>query len=166
MTHRLIFGSATPPGNSTLAKWAAQFMPLVDEEPEYPFGPCQCVGVAREGERRPIAVVVFHDFQPLYRTLQISMAASTPMWARPATIAEILAIPFEKYGLRKVYTMIPTTSARVIRFNEHLGFKCEARLRHHFAPKVHAAVMGMMRKEYDALIGRFADGQVQRAAAA
>lgn len=166
MSLRLIYGSATPAGNSALAKWAAQFMPLVDETPDYPFGPCQCVAVAREGERDPLAVVVLHDWQPLYKTLQISMAARSPMWARPSIIGEILAIPFEKYGLRKVYTMIPSTSARVIKFNEHLGFRREAMLSEHFAPKVHAAVMGMKRRDYDAMIGRFADGQVQRAVAA
>lgn len=165
MTHRLIYGSATPDGNSTLSKWAARFMPHVDGKPELPFGACQAVAVAGV-ERDPLAVVVFHDWQPQYQTAQISMASRTPLWAQPQTILALLEIPFGRFGLRKVYTMIPSTSPRVIKFNKKLGFKHEAWLSDHFAPKVHAGVMGMKRHHYDALVRRFADGQVQRAAAA
>lgn len=165
--HRLIFGSATPTGNSVLAKWAAGYMPHVDDAPEFPFGPCQCVGIAREGERGLLAVVVFHDFQPQYRTTQISMASRTPLWAKPTTVARLLAIPFETFGSELVWCVIPHTNERALRFNKGIGMKrAPGDLRHMFGPGIHAVHVSMTRKEWAAKWKGKVDGQEQRAVAA
>lgn len=95
------------------------------------FGPGRAIGVADSADRI-IAGVVFHDYQPTCKTIQISMAASTPKWATRRTIAGLLRYPFHQLGVNKVWTASPASNTRAIRFNEGIGFKREAVLERHF----------------------------------
>lgn len=154
MTRRLIYGRYTSSGNRALAKWVALRIPYVDASPAEPFGSCECVGV--EQDRRLIAGVVFHAWEPASQTLMVSMAATTPMWARPDTILEILKVPFEMIAARKIYTMIRSDNVRVIKFNRHLGFREEGRLSEHYGRGLHGYVLGFKLKHYVGLKRRLA----------
>lgn len=139
----LIFGQ-----DERVAAWVARQLPHVGAAG---FGPCKAVAVAR-GDR-PLGAIVYHDYQSAHGTVQISMATVSPLWAKPQTIRDLLAIPFLQYKVRKVWTCIPSDNERAIRFNRGIGMKSEAILRHQFGDKRHAVVFGMMRHEYDARWG-------------
>jgi RimJ/RimL family protein N-acetyltransferase len=147
-----------------MAKWTARRISYVDDGPANPFGECECVGVERD--RRLIACVVFNMWDPLSRTLTCSMAADTPMWARPEVVTDILDIPFRKLQARKLYTMIRSDNLRVIKLNKHLGFKEEGRLSEHFGPRLHAVVLAMKRHHYDRLRERLGEHRQGRERAA
>lgn len=148
--HRIIYGRYTgDAGNRALARWVALRIPYVDSGPAEPFGPAECVGVERE--RRLIAAVVFHMWDPASKTIAASMAADTAMWARRETIADILKVPFDMCGARKLYVMIRSDNAKVTRFVRHVGFREEARLSEHYGPHLHAVIFGLKKKHYAGL---------------
>lgn len=127
-----------------LAAWAARRIPHVES-----FGPCWACGVVRR--RSLAAVVVFHTFDPLTGTVQVSMAADDPRWATRQTIGAILRIGFDRLGapMRKVYAATPSTNKRAQGALERIGFTREGTLRHHYGPRVHGVCYGMMRDEFE-----------------
>lgn len=136
--------------DALFAKWAADRLPYVGE---LGFGPCRAVGVATgaTAHDRLLAVVVFHSFQPTTKTVQISCAAVSPMWARREAIRELLRIAFEDFDCNMVWMAIPHTNERAIRFNKSdrgMGMKMAGPLRHMFGPGVHAVHMSMTRNEW------------------
>lgn len=150
-----------PDWTGRLADWCARRIPHVGlgEDGHHRFGPCWAVGVMRPGRGddppRLAGVVVAHDFDAIYGTIQYSVAAAKPgvaRWATPEVMGAVLGVAFTgRLGapVRKVWAMVPSTNPHVVRFNEHLGFKREAVLREQFAPRVHGVVCGMMRKEWE-----------------
>ena len=127
-----------------LAAAVARQLPHVGEPG---FGACEAVGIV-SADGRPLGAVVYHDYIPSAGTCQISMASMSPLWAHPQTVADLLAIPFDQYRVRKIWTCIPHDNERAIRFNEGIGMKREATLRHQFAQNRHAVIFGMMRGQY------------------
>jgi RimJ/RimL family protein N-acetyltransferase len=136
---RLIFGH-----DEKVAAWVAGLIPHVSRG----FGECRAIGVASDDGRRIIAGVVYHDYQPEHRTVQISMAARSALWARPNNIYALLSVPFEQYRVFKVWVAIPHDNQRAIRFCAGIGMKGEATLRHHFGRKRHAVIYSMTWDEY------------------
>lgn len=136
----LIFGQ-----DAAMAKWAAGRIPHVGEAG---FGPCRAIGVGDVGKRRLYAACVYHNLIQQYAVCEISFAASTPRWATKGNIRALLSVPFNQYGMRKVYLTIPIDNKRALRFCEGIHFRKEATLRHHFAPGRHALVLSMMASEY------------------
>lgn len=113
------------------------------------------IGAAQYGvvvnEGRALAVVAFHQYDTLARTMQISMAADVPRWATKQTIRDLLLYPFERAGVFKVWTMQPDHDAgrRAARFNEGIGFRREAILPDQYGPGVGAIVTAMTRPEWE-----------------
>lgn len=141
-----------PDVTQALATWAAMRIPHVRGSG---FGPCWAVGIT-QGEQVG-AVVVFHDWQDEAGTVQLSCAAESWRGASRALLYEILAVPFlGKLGgpIRKVWTATPHTLTTALRFNERTGFKREAVLRHHYAPKVHSVICSMLDAEWRKLYGK------------
>lgn len=142
MTHLVLDGALS----AEMAAWAAARIPHVGAAG---FGPCWAIGVAQEGMLA--AVVVFHDYQPMTGTVQLSMASASPRWITRQLVGRILALAFEgRLGtpVRKVWVAIPSTSQRVVELNARLGLKPEAKIRNHFAHRVSAVVCGIMRNEW------------------
>jgi RimJ/RimL family protein N-acetyltransferase len=138
--NRLIFGR-----DEAVAAWVARQIPHVGAPG---FGACRAIAVA-SGDR-PLAGVVFHDYQPQARCVQISVAAISPLWAQPDTIRGLLSVPFEQYGCYKIWTAIPADNERALRFNRGIGMKSEGTLRHQFGPRRHAVIFGMIEPEWAA----------------
>lgn len=137
--NKLIFGQ-----DERVAAWVAKQLPHVGD---VGFGPCRAIAVVSASDR-PLGAIVYHDYQKQAGTVQISMASVSPLWAQPQTVRDLLAIPFDQYKVRKVWTCIPHDNERAIRFNEGIGMKCEATLRHQFAQGRHAVIFGMMAGKY------------------
>lgn len=138
-----------------IAKWVADQIPHMSRG----FGPADAIGVVANG--RLIAGVVFHDFQPEFGTIQSSMVAISPLWARPHNIKAILAYPFYQLGCFKVWTCTPIDNESALKVNRHLGFKKEAILAHQFGRKRHGVICRLLKPDYDRLYGEV-NGQVQR----
>jgi RimJ/RimL family protein N-acetyltransferase len=123
------------------------------------FGACKAIGVV-DDHGQAIAGAVFHDYQPKYKTVQLSMAATSPRWATRGNIYWILRYPFEEIGINKVWTATSHLNERALRFNEGIGFKREAVLAHHFGHKQHAVICRMFRSDYARLVERLNHGKV------
>lgn len=134
---------ATPAENAALVRWCAERIPHVAGGD---FGPAQAIGVVRH--HRMAAVVVFHEWQPAFGTLQLSMAAETPSWASTAVLRGLFAHAFITQGANKLWTATPHDAERVLKFNRGVGMKAEATLRHHFGAKRHAVICSMLKAEW------------------
>jgi RimJ/RimL family protein N-acetyltransferase len=115
------------------------------------FGQCVAVGVMTgpHSTDRLMAAIVFHEYQPKFKTCQISVAAADPRWALRGAVRDILAIPFLQYGSNKVWITTPHTNDRIIRLAIALGFVKEATLKDHFGRGSHAVICRMMAKDYE-----------------
>lgn len=129
-----------------IAAWVAERIPHVRG---HDFGPCAAIGVVSND--KILAGIVYHDYQEQFRTIQLSMAAENPMWARRSIIAGLLHYPFEQLGCFKVWTGTPADNEAALKVNIHIGFKREAVLAHHFGPKRHGVVCRMLLPDYQRL---------------
>jgi len=76
-----------------------------------------------------VAGVVYHNYYPEARAIEISMAAITPIWAKKEIIAGLLHYPFVTLDCQRITTLTPANNKRALRFNEHIGFKREGLVR-------------------------------------
>ncbi len=97
------------------------------------------------------AVTAFHQYDPAAQTMQVSMAADTPRWARRGVIAALLRYAFDRAGVFKLWTMQPDHEAgrRAARFNEGIGFRREAVLLDQYGPGIGAILTAMTRPEWE-----------------
>ena len=134
----LIFGC-----DQEVASWVAERIPHVKGGS---FGPCTAIGVAGNGKL--LAGIVYHEYQPDHGTLQLSMAAESPMWARKETIAALLRYPFRQIGIYKLWTATPHDNEAALKVNSHIGFKREAILAHHFGRKRHGVICRLLMPDF------------------
>jgi hypothetical protein len=140
----LIYYPQSPLENSALAEWCADRIPHVRGGT---FGACQSMAVMNGEDVR--AVVVFHDWQPRFLTMQCSMAANTPKWATRDVLRGLMFYVFRTAGANKLWTAIPHDAERVLKFNRGIGLKPEGTLRSHFGHKRHAIICSMLRAEWE-----------------
>lgn len=137
----LIFGH-----DAEIAGWVADKIPHVRGGS---FGPCAAIGVASEGKL--LAGIVYHDYLPDFGTVQLSMAAVSPMWARRSTIGALLHYPFRQLKVFKVWTATPHHNDAALKVNWHIGFKREAVLAHHFGRRKHGVICRLLKPDYERL---------------
>lgn len=143
----LIGFALADPRNDELLRWCAARIPHVGHAGFSGGG--WAVGVVRQ--RQIAAVVVFHDWQPDHGTVQLSCAAATPIWATRRMVGAILGLAFQGTlgaAVNKVWTAIPHTNARAIRFNVGIGLKREATLRQHYGHRTHAVICSILAPEW------------------
>lgn len=143
---KLLFGH-----DAQVAAWVAERIPHVRGGS---FGPCVAIGVGSEAAGRLYAGIVYHEYNAKAGTVQLSMAAESPLWATRNTIRALLSVPFEQFKCFKVWTATPHHGSRALKVNEHIGFKREATLAHHFGQGVHAIICRMLAPDY---VRRFKD---------
>jgi RimJ/RimL family protein N-acetyltransferase len=151
-----------------IARWVASRIPHLDGDASA-FGPCSCVAVLDSAGTRVLAGCVFHGYVPRHGNIEISFAAASPRWATPEIVWRILAIPFVQYGVRRITMATPHTNDRAIRLIKGLGFTREGTVRQFFGPTTHAAIFGMLKREFEThriLARGRPDGQVVAEAAA
>lgn len=139
----LIFGF-----DRDVARWVAERIPEAGPDS---FQDDPAIGIAVDG--RLIAGVVFSEYKPQFRTIELSIAADSPMWARRDIIAGFLAYPFIQLDCFKVWTAIPLDNEPALKANFHAGFKREAVLAHQFGRKRHCVVSRMLQPDYRRLYG-------------
>ena len=102
--------------------------------------------------------MVYHDYQPDFGTIQASMAAATPMWARREIVAGLLGYPFLQLGCFKVWTATPIDNDAALKINRHVGFRQEAVLAHQFGRKRHAVIMRLTQPDFRRIYGDTVNG--------
>lgn len=127
--------------DAEIAEWVAARIEHADD-----FGLCTAIGVATDSKL--IAGFVYNEYQPSYRTIQMSGAAISPVWARWEIIHELFRYPFEQLDVFKVWTATPHDNERALKVNHHIGMKREGVLAHHFGPKRHAVINRMLGPDY------------------
>lgn len=138
---RLVFGE-----DQHVAEWVRRRIPHMAEGRF--VEPFTAIGVV-DAEGHPVAGTVWNQFSPGI-AIEASMAASSPIWAQKGVIRAILSYPFLQLEVNKVYTVVPHTNVRTLRFLKGIGFVQEAVLAQHFGhqPKVHAVISRLFRHEY------------------
>lgn len=113
-----------------LVMWAEQRLPLLHGQGF--AASAQAIGVASEAGDI-MGAIVFHDWQPAYRTLQVSAVSVDPRWMRArGCFARMWRYGFIECGARKLWSATPAKNARALKFVKGLGFHEEARLKEHF----------------------------------
>lgn len=141
---RLLFGH-----DAQVADWVARTLPDHDG-----FAPdVTALGVFDAAGSRVLAGVVYHDYRPTQQTCSMTIASESPMFATRGTIRAMLSVPFEQYGVFKVWVTTRGDNAKAQRFLKKVGFVREAILRHQFGPKIHAWVYGMTKPEFAKMYG-------------
>jgi len=134
---QLVFGH-----DEVLCAWAAQ---RIKDMPAGFEATARAIGVMDDVL---IAAVIYHDYHQKHGTCQISVAADSPKWAQRGIIRALLSVPFEQYGVQKLWSVMAQSNKRAIRFNLGIGFKQEAVLRHQFGRGNHAVMTSILDKEY------------------
>lgn len=87
-------------------------------------GAYEAIGVIDGNEI--IAGFVFHDWNPVYKTIHITLAAHTPRWGTRRNIEGILRYPFIELGVQRITVTINENNHASLRLAEGVGFKREA----------------------------------------
>jgi RimJ/RimL family protein N-acetyltransferase len=122
------------------AEWARQRIPHVESWGEW----CEAIGLEDDGEL--LAVVVFN----LYSGADIAMhIAAVPgrRWMTREFLRVAFRYPFVQLGCRRVSGYVPASNADALRFDRHLGFVEEGRLREALVTGEDVIVLGMLRNE-------------------
>ena len=131
--------------DAEISKWVGDRIDHADN-----FDPCIAIGVVST-DGRLIAGIVYNGYQPDFGTIEVSIAAISPMWARRKTIAELLRYPFEQLGCYRVYNIVPADNAAAIAVSAHIGFTREAILAAGFGKGRNAVLSRMLFPEYKRL---------------
>lgn len=101
----------------------------------------RCIGRLKSGKL--VGVVGYDGFNDT--SCQIHVAGEGN-WVDREILQATFKYPFEHLGLKVLIGLVPSGNAEAIRFNEHLGFKIEARIKDAH-PDGELLVMSMRRED-------------------
>lgn len=123
--------------NEKMIPWASE---VIGFEPRPDV---KAIGWVEHGELR--AVTLFDGFSECDCNIHIATDGQ-PFAIRRAFIIASFMHPFVQWGLRRVTGLVPAKNARALRFDLHLGFKEEGRIRHAL-PDDDIIILGMLKSE-------------------
>ncbi len=126
-----------------VARWVVRRIPHMAQDIEA-IRPFVAAGVLVGG--MPAAGVIFQNFMPMYRSIEISCAAENPRWASRGHLAELLTYAFVANDCERITLLIPARNRRARRFNEGIGFVSEGTVRRGFGGD-DAIIYGMLRDD-------------------
>lgn len=106
----------------------------------------QAAAVLADGDVR--GVVLFTDWFPEYRTMQVHIGGTGPGWLSRSILRELFAYAFLKSDVNKLWCMMRHDAPQVLDFNKRLGFRPEGTLKDQFGPGVHGVVARMTYGEW------------------
>jgi len=104
----------------------------------------EALGIVYKGEL--IAGVIYHNYFPCYKNIELSMAATSPKWAQRTSIRALLDYPFNQLGVQRVTTLTPKKNQRAIKFNLGIGFQIEGDMRQGYGDD-DMIIAGLLRKD-------------------
>lgn len=102
------------------------------------------IGILEDGKL--IAGVVYHNYMPEYKNIELSIFSTTPRWATKDAIKIILRYPFFQLKCRRVTAQVAARNDRALKFTQGIGFRKEGRVRLGYGND-DLIVLGMMYKE-------------------
>ena len=133
--------------DEVVSKWVAAQIPHCVNG----FGPCVTIGFSHDDVL--IAGVVYHEYRPAYKSIEMSIAAVSPKWATKGNLRAIFAYPFLDLKANRVTAITPRKNKRARHLIEGVGFKLEGVARKGFGSE-DAVIYGMLRDECRWINGR------------
>ncbi len=130
----LVFGA-----DAVVAEFVRRRLPLASS-----FEPCTAIGVIRDDTL--IGGVVYHEYIPQLKSLQVSFAFDTPRWATKEVLRAVCEYPFLQLGCVRVSALVAKKNKRSRQMVEHIGFKLEGVARKGFGTD-DACIYGLLRPE-------------------
>jgi RimJ/RimL family protein N-acetyltransferase len=87
-------------------------------------GRYNAIGVVRD--EILIAGFVYHDWNPKYKTISMSLASHTPKWASRKVVCQLLRYPFIELGVQRITVLVNANNFPSLRLAEGVGFKRES----------------------------------------
>jgi RimJ/RimL family protein N-acetyltransferase len=145
---RLVLGQ-----DALVAHWVALHIPQLAEHARanpnlLMFGSCAAIGVA-DAAGQLVGGVVYHNYSPITRNIELSFASTTPKWLTRSLIRALLSYPFDQLGCNRITGVTPRRATSARRFLDKFGFKREGVVRRGFGND-HAIISGLLRKEWEA----------------
>lgn len=109
-------GVDSPALNDALGNWCAQHIGL-------PRGFRDHACMAVFDDREPVAVCVFHDWQPERGVVEMSAAAETPRWLTRTILLEMFTYVFKQLGCQNVVMRVSEQNKRLARILTAYGFE-------------------------------------------
>jgi RimJ/RimL family protein N-acetyltransferase len=131
--------------SGAVARWTASRIPrmagtLGFEDKAVAFGVLSDAG-------EPLGGVVFTDWQPVYRSIQISFASASPRWLTPRLVTAILDYPFAQLRCLRITSVTPSQAASALRFLNKFGFVREGLIRRGFGTD-DAIISGLLAEDW------------------
>jgi RimJ/RimL family protein N-acetyltransferase len=146
--------------SAELLAWSADRIAPMHGRP-FPVG-STAIGV-ESGDGRVMGVIAFHDWQPEYRTIQVSAVAEDPRWMRARAAFDLMwRYCWDVCKVDKIWSATPSRNRRALRFVWGLGFRQEAVLERHYGDD-DAVISRIFRDEYEAIHGRRAPAMMDAA---
>lgn len=92
------------------------------------WGPCEAIGVVDKHDNL-VGGVVFNQYQPQYRNIEVSFASNRSDWLTPSLVTGIMAYPFDQLGCGRITSLTPKKLRRARQFLQKFGFKHEGTIR-------------------------------------
>jgi RimJ/RimL family protein N-acetyltransferase len=128
-----------------VAGWVARRIPAMEGTPGFPADAVSFCVLSSDG--RPLGGVVYTDWQPTYRSIQISFASASPKFLTPRLLSDILEYPFGQLGCSRVTSITPSQTASALRFLNKFGFRREGLIRRGFGTD-DAIISGLLAEEW------------------
>jgi hypothetical protein len=155
VTLRLLHGHS-----NEVCHWVAERLPYINQRVATSpygqvFGNAIGIGVLDDAGAL-VAGVVYHNWDPQFRSIEVSCAAITPRWSSRRIFSDLLRYAWDTADCRRITAVTPrrapagATSPR--KFLEMLGFVREGSIRFGFGDQ-NAIVYGLLREDWEA--GRF-----------
>ena len=104
-----------------------------------------------------IGGVVFNQYQPQYRNIEVSFAAIRPNWLTPNLVTGILSYAFDQLDCNRITSLTPKKLRRARQFLQKFGFKHEGTVRRGYGDD-DCIISGLLKSEWQA--HRFNKGRV------
>jgi len=131
--------------SSGVAAWVAARIPQMQGADD--FGPCAAIGIVA-GDGRALGGVVFSNWQPRFRSIEVSFASDSARWLTRGLIRRILAYPFDQLGCARLTAITPRKARAARAFLDRFGFKREGVIRRGFGDD-DAIVSGLLKREWE-----------------
>jgi len=143
---RLLFNQ-----DRAVAHWVAEHIPhmaahIQDFGYGEVFGVGAAIGVVDKRDEL-VGGVVYHNYDPYYRSIELSCAASTSRWLTREMVGGLLRYPFTQLNCQRCTAVTPRRATSARRFLEGLGFKREGSVRRGFGDD-NAIIYGLLAEEW------------------
>lgn len=135
---RVIFGA-----DDAVSAWVNSNVPIMVGRPTPNM--FSALGVIHQNEI--VAGVVYHNYRKQAGDIEVSVAATDPIWCLPDTLRRLFRYPFQQLGVQRITCITSRKNKRCRRLIEGLGWKLEGTHRKAYDGVDDAMSYGMLAHE-------------------